>query len=128
MTFGLCSHLESRTTYFDPRLNSVHIKGSPPIAMDADDVFKQRFDASSTADEVLAGIDLKGQTYLVTGGTSGVGKNSYRKLYFRVCDKARSFHYSGMAAFATGAGIFRPFLNGAVRFSDASYQRSLLWM
>ena len=32
-----------------------------------------RFDASSTADEVLAGVDLAGRLAIVTGGASGIG-------------------------------------------------------
>lgn len=35
---------------------------------------KQRFDASSTALQVLVGVDLTDRTVLITGPTSGIGK------------------------------------------------------
>lgn len=38
------------------------------------------FDARSTADDVLAGIDLDGTTALVTGGASGLGLEVTRTL------------------------------------------------
>jgi NAD(P)-dependent dehydrogenase (short-subunit alcohol dehydrogenase family) len=39
-----------------------------------------RFDASSTAQEVVAGLDLSGQTAIVTGGYSGLGVETTRAL------------------------------------------------
>lgn len=36
--------------------------------------FRQRFDGSSTALQVLHGIDLSGKVILITGATSGIGK------------------------------------------------------
>jgi NAD(P)-dependent dehydrogenase (short-subunit alcohol dehydrogenase family) len=42
-----------------------------------------KFDATSTADEVLAGIDLKGKRYLVTGVSSGIGRETARALAAR---------------------------------------------
>lgn len=41
------------------------------------------FDASSTAEEVTAGLDLSGRTYLVTGATSGLGLETARVLALR---------------------------------------------
>jgi NAD(P)-dependent dehydrogenase (short-subunit alcohol dehydrogenase family) len=38
------------------------------------------FDADTTAAEVVAGLDLSGKTYLVTGGTSGLGMETARVL------------------------------------------------
>ena len=38
------------------------------------------FDRHSTADDVLAGLDLHGQTYLVTGASSGLGQEAARAL------------------------------------------------
>lgn len=36
--------------------------------------FKQRFDASSTAFQVLNGLDLSNKRALVTGGSGGIGE------------------------------------------------------
>lgn len=41
------------------------------------------FNAKSTADEVLAGADLKGKRYLVTGASSGIGLETARALAAR---------------------------------------------
>ena len=41
------------------------------------------FDAKSTAEEVTAGLDLDGKTYLVTGATSGLGLETARVLALR---------------------------------------------
>jgi NAD(P)-dependent dehydrogenase (short-subunit alcohol dehydrogenase family) len=41
------------------------------------------FHRDTTADEVLAGIDLHGKTYLITGGTSGLGQETARALAAR---------------------------------------------
>lgn len=38
------------------------------------------FDARATATDVLAGIDLSGRTYVVTGGASGIGAETVRAL------------------------------------------------
>ncbi len=50
-----------------------------------------RFGARSTADEVLAGLDLSGRTYLVTGCASGIGHETMRAL------TARGAHVIGTA-------------------------------
>src|SRR5690554_4560477 len=41
---------------------------------------KQKFGAQSTADEVLGGIDLTGKRVLVTGISSGIGRETGRAL------------------------------------------------
>ena len=41
---------------------------------------KRKFNAASTADEVLAGLDLKGKRFLVTGAASGIGRETARSL------------------------------------------------
>ena len=51
----------------------------------------RRFGARSTADEVLAGLDLSGRTYLVTGCASGIGHETMRAL------AARGAHVIGTA-------------------------------
>lgn len=40
----------------------------------------EKFGAKSTADEVLANVDLKGRRYLVTGASSGIGRETARSL------------------------------------------------
>jgi NAD(P)-dependent dehydrogenase (short-subunit alcohol dehydrogenase family) len=42
-----------------------------------------QFNAKSTADEVLAGIDLRGKRFLVTGASSGIGLETARALVSR---------------------------------------------
>ncbi len=41
------------------------------------------FDASSTADEVLSGVDLRGRTAIVTGASGGIGLETARALASR---------------------------------------------
>ena len=50
-----------------------------------------RFGARATADEVLAGLDLSGRTYLVTGCAAGIGRETMRAL------AARGAHVIGTA-------------------------------
>jgi NAD(P)-dependent dehydrogenase (short-subunit alcohol dehydrogenase family) len=40
----------------------------------------EKFSAKSTADEILAGVGLKGKRYLVTGASSGIGLETTRSL------------------------------------------------
>jgi NAD(P)-dependent dehydrogenase (short-subunit alcohol dehydrogenase family) len=43
----------------------------------------ETFGATSTADEVLSGVDLKGKRFLVTGASSGIGLETARSLAAR---------------------------------------------
>lgn len=47
---------------------------------------QKRFDLNSTADEVLAGVDLSGRLAVVTGGAAGLGKETARALAARGAD------------------------------------------
>lgn len=54
-----------------------------------------KFDRTSTADEVLAGVDLRGRTILVTGASGGLGEETARALAAagaRVVGTARDTH------------------------------------
>lgn len=58
------------------------------------------FGAKSTADEVLAGIDLKGKRFLITGVSSGIGLETARSLASHgasVVGAARDFAKANMA-------------------------------
>ncbi|KAF1066453.1 MAG: Fatty acyl-CoA reductase [Variovorax sp.] len=43
----------------------------------------KKFDAKSTAQDVLAGVDLKGKRFLVTGTSAGIGVETARALVSR---------------------------------------------
>lgn len=64
----LCSHINKRTTYLDPRLAfTVDDNPTKPTT-------RQRYDGSTTAMEILQGRDFTGKVVLVTGANSGIGK------------------------------------------------------
>jgi NAD(P)-dependent dehydrogenase (short-subunit alcohol dehydrogenase family) len=57
-----------------------------------------RFDAASTADDVVAGLDLAGVRAVVTGASSGIGRETARSL-------ARAGAQVTLAVRDTGAGV-----------------------
>jgi NAD(P)-dependent dehydrogenase (short-subunit alcohol dehydrogenase family) len=59
------------------------------------------FNSRSTADEVLAGVDLKGKRYLVTGVGSGIGRETARALAARGATVVGVVRDAGKAGSAT---------------------------
>ena len=73
-TVYFVDHVNKKTTYTDPRLAfAEEVKDSP---LD----FRQKFDASSTALQVLMGRDLSGRYALITGANCGIGYETARSL------------------------------------------------
>lgn len=61
------SHINQKTTYTDPRLAFAEEVKDTPLD------FRQKFDGSSTALQILHGRDLTGKYVLITGANSGIG-------------------------------------------------------
>jgi NAD(P)-dependent dehydrogenase (short-subunit alcohol dehydrogenase family) len=62
-----------------------------------------KFDSTSTADEVLAGIDLTGKRFLITGVSSGIGRETARALVTRGATVVGTVKDPAKAASATSA-------------------------
>lgn len=73
-------HINKKTTYVDPRLAfAVEEKDSPTD-------IRQRFDASTSALQILHGRDLSGKVAVVTGANCGIGFETAKSLAYHGCD------------------------------------------
>jgi NAD(P)-dependent dehydrogenase (short-subunit alcohol dehydrogenase family) len=62
----------------------------------------EKFNAKSSADAVLAGVDLKGKRFLITGASSGIGLETARALAARGADVVGAVRDLAKAEQATG--------------------------
>lgn len=69
-------HEKQKTTYSDPRLAfAVEVQDGRP-----NNNFRQRFDASTHALQIVHGLDLSGKIAIVTGANCGIGYETGRTL------------------------------------------------
>jgi WW domain-containing oxidoreductase len=73
-------HANRRTTYSDPRL--AFATEEKEHAQD----FRQRFDGSTMALQVLHGRDLAGKVAVVTGANAGIGMTTNCALIYYFCN------------------------------------------
>ena len=73
-TVYFADHVNHKTTYTDPRLAFAEEVKDTPLD------FRQKFDGSSTALQILQGRDLSGRFVLITGANCGIGFETARSL------------------------------------------------
>lgn len=83
--------LNKKTTFTDPRL------AFAKETVTSSTNFRQKFDASSTALQVVHGRDLTGHVALVTGANSGVGLETARTLALQGCEVVMACRSKGRA-------------------------------
>lgn len=74
-------HEKKQTTYTDPRLAFASEEFPQNIGE-----LRQRFDASTTALQILHGRDLTGKLAIITGANCGIGLETAKSLAFHGCE------------------------------------------